>query len=107
MRGVFHAFSGSPETFHRLQKYGDWYVGIGGVLTFRNASIAETVKEIPLGRILLETDSPYLTPVPKRGTRNESSYIPYIAGKLAGLKGTSIEETAEVTTANARQLFSI
>ncbi|MBO8467686.1 MAG: TatD family hydrolase [Bacteroidetes bacterium] len=107
MRGVFHAFSGSVETFRRLQKYGRWYVGIGGVVTYKNASIAETVKEIPLEYILLETDSPYLTPVPKRGTRNESSYIPYIARKLADLKGLSIEEIASATTSNARQLFNI
>ena len=107
MRGVFHAFSGSIETFRRLQKYGKWHIGIGGVLTYKNASIAETVKEIPMEYILLETDSPYLTPVPKRGTRNESSYIPYIAHKLAELKGLDIEEVATVTTSNARQLFNI
>lgn len=107
MRGVFHAFSGSIETFRRLQKYGRWYVGIGGVLTYKKASIAETVKDIPLDSILLETDSPYLTPVPRRGTRNESSYIPYIASKLSELKNTDIEETAAVTTENARQLFNI
>ena len=107
LRGVFHAFSGSIETFRALQKYGDWYVGIGGVLTYRNASIAETVRDIPTDRILLETDSPYLTPVPKRGSRNESSYIPYIAEKLAMLKGLTSEETAAATTANARALFGI
>ncbi len=107
IRGVFHAFSGSIETFRRLQQYGKWYIGIGGVLTYKNASIAETVKEIPMEYILLETDSPYLTPVPKRSTRNESSYIPYIAHKLAELKGLDIEEVASVTTSNARQLFSI
>ena len=106
-RGVFHAFSGSVETFRRLQKYGRWYVGIGGVVTYKKASIAETVKEIPLEYILLETDSPYLTPVPKRGSRNESSYIPYIARKLADLKGLGIEEIASATTSNARQLFNI
>ena len=65
------------------------------------------MKEIPLERIVLETDSPYLTPVPKRGSRNESSYIPYIAGKLAAQKGLGIEETASVTTANAKALFGI
>ena len=107
MRGTFHAFSGSLETFVRLQKYGDWYVGIGGVLTYKNASIAETVKHIPLSRILLETDSPYLTPVPKRGTRNESGYIPYIAERLSEIKGTDIEEVAAVTTENAIKLFSL
>lgn len=107
LRGVFHAFSGSAETFRRLSRCGEWYIGIGGVITYRKASIAETVKEIPLERIVLETDSPYLTPVPKRGSRNESSYIPYIAGKLAAQKGLGIEETASVTTANAKALFGI
>ena len=75
LRGVFHAYSGSAETYKELQKIGDWYIGIGGVLTYKKASIAETVKQIPLERILLETDSPYLTPVPHRGTRNESAYL--------------------------------
>lgn len=107
LRGVFHAFSGSVETFRELQKLGDWYIGIGGVLTYKKASIAETVKEIPLERILLETDSPYLTPVPFRGKRNESAYIPHIAARLAEQKGRDIAEIAEVTTENARKLFRI
>lgn len=107
LRGVFHAYSGSIETFRELQKLGDWYVGIGGVLTYKKASIAETVKEIPLERILLETDSPYLTPVPYRGKRNESSYIPVIASRLAELTGRSIEEIAAQTTENAIKLFRI
>ena len=107
LRGVFHAYSGSVETFHELQKTGDWYIGIGGVLTYKKASIAETVKNIPLERILLETDSPYLTPVPFRGKRNESSYVPYIAAKLAEQTGREIEEIAAVTTENAKRLFAI
>ena len=107
LRGVFHAYSGSIETFHELQKLGDWYIGIGGVLTYKKASIAETVKNIPLDRILLETDSPYLTPVPHRGKRNESSYIPHIAEKLALQKETDIAEVASVTTENAKRLFWI
>ena len=107
IRGVFHAFSGSAETFSELQRLGDWYVGIGGVLTYKKASIAETVKDIPLGRILLETDSPYLTPVPFRGRRNESGYIPHIAAKLAEITGKDIEEIAETTTTNAQNLFGI
>ena len=107
LKGVFHAFSGSVETFRELQKLGDWYIGIGGVLTYKKASIAETVKEIPLDRILLETDSPYLTPVPYRGKRNESSYIPHIAVKLAEQTGKPIEEVAATTTENARTLFGI
>ena len=107
LKGVFHAFSGSVETFRELRKLGDWYIGIGGVLTYKKASIAETVKEIPLDRILLETDSPYLTPVPYRGKRNESSYIPHIAAKLAEQTEKPIEEVAATTTENARTLFGI
>lgn len=107
LRGVFHAFSGSIETFRELQRLGDWYVGIGGVLTYKKASIAETVREIPMERILLETDSPYLTPVPFRGKRNESAYIPHIASRLAELTGKTVEETAEITTDNAQKLFGI
>lgn len=107
LKGVFHAFSGSVETYRELQKYGDWYVGIGGVLTYKKASIAETVKNIPPDRIVLETDSPYLTPVPFRGRRNESGYIPHIAAKLAEITGKGIEEIASTTTDNARKLFNI
>lgn len=107
LRGVFHAYSGSAETFREIQGLGDWYIGIGGVLTYKKASIAETVREIPLDRILLETDSPYLTPVPFRGRRNESSYIPHIAARLAELTEKDIEEIAAVTTANAEKLFGI
>ncbi len=106
-RGIFHAYSGSLETFRQLQKLGDWYVGIGGVLTYRKASIAETVKDIPLDRIVLETDSPYLTPVPFRGKRNESSYIPHIAEKLAELTGKELSEIAYTTTQNAKKIFNL
>lgn len=107
LRGSLHAFSGSYETFMRVQKYGEWYVGIGGVVTFKKASLAEAVKRIPLDRIILETDSPYLTPTPYRGTRNESKYIPLIAEKIAWLKGIGVEEVAEVTTSSSRRLFNI
>lgn len=107
LRGNLHAFSGSIETFRRLEAYGDWYVGIGGVLTFKNASIARVVRDIPLERILLETDAPYLAPTPHRGQRNEPSMIPVIAGFLASVKGTSIEEVARVTTSNAKALFNL
>ena len=107
LRGVFHAYGGSIETFMELQRLGDWYVGIGGVVTFRKASIAETIREIPLDRILTETDAPWLTPVPFRGTRNESSYIPYIAEKIAMQKGTDIETVAGVTKKKKKKLFGI
>lgn len=107
LRGNMHAYSGSYETFLELQRYGDWLVGIGGVVTFKKASLAEVVRKIPLDRILLETDAPYLTPTPHRGTRNESMYIPLIAAKIAELQGRDIAEVAEVTTANARRLFGL
>lgn len=107
IRGNMHAFSGSAETFMRLQKYGDWMVGIGGVATFRNAGVAEALKRIPLDHILLETDAPYLTPVPYRGKRNESAYIPIIAEKVASQKGIGLDEVASVTTASACRLFNI
>lgn len=107
LRGVFHAYSGSAETFREIQRLGAWYIGIGGVLTFKKASIAETVKDLPLDRIVLETDSPYLTPVPFRGQRNESAYIPHIASRLAEIKGTSIDQIATQTTSNAEVLFGL
>ena len=107
LRGVFHAYSGSIETYRQIERLGDWYIGIGGVLTYKKASIAGTVRDIPLDRILLETDCPYLTPVPFRGKRNESSYIPHIAARLSEILGKDIEEIAETTTANAEKLFRI
>ena len=107
LRGNMHAYSGSYETFLRLQRYGDWSLGIGGVVTFRNARIAEVVRQVPLDRLLLETDAPYLTPVPHRGERNESTYLPLVAARIAELKGISPDEVAAVTTRNAEQLFGI
>lgn len=107
LRGVFHAYSGSRETYRQIERLGDWYIGIGGVLTYKKASIAGTVRDIPLDRILLETDCPYLTPVPFRGKRNESSYIPHIAARLSEILGKGIEGIAETTTANAEKLFRI
>ncbi|MBR1871903.1 MAG: TatD family hydrolase [Bacteroidales bacterium] len=106
-RGCLHAFSGTAETFRRLQKYGEWYVGIGGVLTFKNSRLPEAVAAIPIERILLETDSPYLAPVPFRGQRNSSANIPVIAEALARIKGIDIEQVAEVTTANATKFFNL
>ena len=107
MRGSLHAFSSSHEFYERVARTGDWYVGIGGVVTFKNASIAEEIRHIPLDRILLETDSPCLSPTPFRGTRNENSRLPLIAAKIAAQKGITIEEVASVTTSNARRLFGI
>ncbi|MBQ6254559.1 MAG: TatD family hydrolase [Bacteroidales bacterium] len=107
LRGNMHAYSGSYESFLELQRLGDWRLGVGGVVTFKNASLAEVVRKVPLERIVLETDAPYLTPVPYRGRRNESSLIPLVAGRVAELKGVSVEEVAETTTMNARKLFGI
>lgn len=107
LRGNMHAYSGSYESFLELSRLGDWYIGVGGVVTFKNASLAEVVRKVPMDRIVLETDAPYLTPVPYRGRRNESSYIPIIAAKVAELKGLSVEEVSATTTNNAKTLFGI
>ncbi|MDR2938150.1 MAG: TatD family hydrolase [Prevotellaceae bacterium] len=105
--GVFHAFSSSIEMYHEVKKMGDYKFGIGGVVTFKNAKLAEVVQHIPLSDILLETDAPYLTPTPHRGTRNESSYLTFVAQKIAELKGVSAAEVDEITTENATKLFRL
>lgn len=105
--GVFHAFSGSYETYCRLKKYGDIKIGIGGVVTYKNAGVAKVIENVPLSDILLETDAPWLTPVPYRGKRNESTYIPVIAEKIAQIKRCSLEEVANATTSNAKKMFAI
>lgn len=107
LRGNMHAYSGSYESFLELSRLGDWYIGVGGVVTFKNASLAEVVRKVPLDRIVLETDAPYLSPVPLRGRRNESSNIPIIAAKVAELKGIPVEEVARATTLNAKTLFGL
>lgn len=106
-RGVFHAFSGSTETYLRLKAYGDFKFGIGGVVTYRNAQVAATVASMSPDDILLETDSPYLTPVPFRGRRNEPAYLSCISEKIAALKGMDVGEIRKVTTSNAEKLFGI
>ena len=105
VRGVFHAFSDTADTYRELKEYGDFVFGIGGVVTFKKSKLAEAVREMQLRDIVLETDCPYLTPVPYRGQRNESGYIPYICNKIAALKGTTPEEVAAATTRNARRMF--
>ena len=104
--GVFHAYSGSVEMMREAVEHG-FYIGLGGVVTFKNAKkLKETVEAIPLERILLETDCPYMAPEPHRGTRNDSSNIPYVVAKIAELKGITAEEVERVTEANARRLFT-
>lgn len=106
-RGTMHAFSGSYETYRRLLKYADFKFGIGGVVTYRNAGVASSLERMSLTDIVLETDCPWLTPVPFRGKRNESSYVRYVAEKVSQIKNTALEEVAAVTTAAARTLFGI
>ena len=107
LRGVFHCFSGSAEMARELIKLG-WHLGFDGPVTYKNARKALEVLEItPLGRILLETDSPYLPPVPFRGKRNDSTKLPYIAAKIAEVKGLGLDAVATASSANARRLFGI
>lgn len=106
LRGVFHCFGGTADQAERIVNMG-FYLGIGGVVTFKNSNLAETIKDIPLTNIVLETDSPYLAPHPYRGKRNESSYLTLVADKLADARGISGAEIAEITTANAKKIFGI
>jgi len=104
LRGVFHAFSGGIEEAKKALSY-NFMLGIGGVVTFRNSSLGKIVSETHPDFILLETDSPFLAPVPYRGKRNESAYIPLINRKVAEILGMSEEECAEITTGNALRMF--
>ena len=105
--GVLHCFSGSVETAKEVLKLG-MYIGLGGAVTFRNARKAVEVAEmLPLDRLLLETDCPYMAPVPMRGKRNNSTYISYIAEKIAEIKGLDPQTVLDVTTENTKKLFNI
>ena len=104
LTGIFHCFSGSFEEAEAIIKQG-FLLGIGGVITYKNAGVAAVIEKLPLDYLVLETDAPYLTPVPYRGKRNESSYIKIVAEKIASIKGVSLEEVAEITTRNAKKLF--
>ena len=105
LRGVFHAFSDTLESYRELRTLGDFVFGIGGVVTFRKSRLAEVVREMELGDLVLETDCPYLTPVPHRGERNESAYVRYICEEVARIKGLDPEEVARTTTATAARIF--
>ena len=104
LRGVFHCFSGTAAEAAEIVEMG-FYLGIGGVLTYKKATLKEDIAEIPLDKIVLETDSPYLSPVPFRGKRNESSYIRYVLDFLSESRKVWKKELAEITTANALELF--
>lgn len=104
---VFHCFSGSVEFARECLKQG-WYIALGGVVTFKNAvKTKEVAKDVPLDRLMLETDSPYLTPVPFRGKENQPAYVRYVADEIAKLKGIDVKEVIEATTKNAEMVFGI
>ncbi|TNE69717.1 MAG: TatD family deoxyribonuclease [Bacteroidetes bacterium] len=104
LRGIFHCFSGSVEQARRMTDLG-FMLGIGGTLTYKNSGVAEVIQEIPVEHLVLETDAPYLPPVPHRGKRNESAYIVFVAEKLAEVKGIPLAEVAAATTENALRMF--
>ena len=104
--GIFHCFTGTKEQAERALSY-NMKLGIGGVVTFKNGNIDQFLNEIDLKHIVLETDSPYLSPAPYRGKRNESSYLALICKKVADIYGVSEEEVAAVTTQNSKEIFSI
>jgi TatD DNase family protein len=106
MKGVFHCFSGSEDEAQKIIDIG-FYMGIGGVVTFKNSNLPEVLKKVSINHLLLETDAPYLAPMPHRGRRNESAYLLHIADKLAGIYETTPKEVEEITTANAKMLFGI
>ena len=107
LKGVFHCFTGSAEDVSKIQSYGGFKFGIGGVLTFKKSGLDEVVKNIPIEEILLETDAPYLAPTPHRGKRNESTYLPLIASKLSDIFEISEQEVARITSQNAMELFRL
>jgi TatD DNase family protein len=107
LKGVFHCFTGSAEDVSKIQSYGGFKFGIGGVLTFKKSGLDEVVKNIPIEEILLETDAPYLAPTPHRGKRNESTYLTLIASKLSDIFEISEQEVARITSQNAMELFRL
>lgn len=106
LKGVFHCFNGSRETVEEILKMG-FYIGIGGVLTFKNSKLAEKLDVVPMDRLLLETDAPYMAPVPHRGERNESRFMIHVAERLAQVYNCTLETVIMATNSNAKQLFKI
>lgn len=106
LKGIFHCFSGDEAEARKIVELG-FFLGIGGVLTYKNSNLHQVLKNIDLRNLVLETDAPYLAPDPKRGKRNESSYLVYVAQKVAEIYQLSFNEIAEITTSNSRKLFGI
>ena len=105
LKGIFHCFTGSLEQAQHILNYGGFYLGIGGVVTFKNSGLDKVVRDLPLNKLVLETDAPYLTPAPHRGKRNEASYTRLVAQKIADLHEVSLEQVAEITTQNSKTIF--
>ena len=105
LTGIFHCFNGSHEQGEKIRDIG-FLIGIGGVITYKNAGVRENIQALPLEMMVLETDAPYLSPVPFRGKRNQSDYIPIIAEQLAATKEIELEKVAEITTQNAIKIFN-
>jgi TatD DNase family protein len=106
LKGIFHCFNGSAQEARAVQELNFW-VGIGGTITYKKNALRQAIMDIPLEAIVLETDAPYLAPVPYRGKRNESGYLCYIASEVAQLKGVSFEEVVEITSKNAKVVFGL
>ena len=105
LKGIFHSFTGTPDEANEIFGAGNFKLGINGVVSYKNAIFAQQLQHIPLSAIVLETDAPYLTPVPHRGKRNEPSYLPHVVKKLAEIYGVSEEKIAQTTSNNAYQVF--
>lgn len=107
LKGVFHSFTGTFQDASKLLEFENFMLGINGVVTFKNSSLSEELKQIPLDRLLIETDAPYLTPVPYRGRRNESAYLQYTLSKLSDVYRLAPHEVAEITTRNTLKVFEM
>lgn len=107
LTGVFHCFTGTIEQAQKVMAYGGFIMGIGGVLTYEKSGLDKVVAELPMEYLVLETDSPYLTPKPHRGKRNESAYTRIVAEKLAQVKNISLDEVMQITTENAERMFAV
>lgn len=107
VKGVFHSFGGNTEELRQVLAMGDFLVGVNGIITFKNSTLPMVLKETDLSRIVIETDAPYLTPMPYRGKRNEPSYLVYIVAKLAEIYETTQEEVIRITGENARRMFNL
>jgi len=106
LRGVFHCFSGTAAQAEQIMAL-NFMLGIGGVVTFKNAGLDKVVQQVGLEAVILETDAPYLAPVPYRGKRNQPNYLPLVAEKVASVTGKTVDEVAKITTENANRLFNL